>query len=204
VGTTAGGHRALWRAIAPHLRTRKNDVHVPIAFGYAGRLADAHPSCDRDVVLVAILLHDVGWAFVDEDAIFREGHGLDMARAMRSEVRIAHEREGVRVARELLPALGYSPALVEEVAAIVDGHDSRAEALSLNDALVKDADKLWRFDVVGISVACDWFSLTPSAYALHVAAQIDGLFTETARGIARAELARSHEVLQLDVLGEPG
>ena len=35
--------------------------------------------------------------------------------------------------------------VVEEVVAIIDGHDSRRHALSRNDELVKDADKLWRY-----------------------------------------------------------
>jgi hypothetical protein len=35
---------------------------------------------------------------------------------------------------------------------IIEGHDSRKEAMSLNDKLVKDADKLWRFSAVGIDI----------------------------------------------------
>jgi hypothetical protein len=192
-------HRGLWLAVAPYLRSRKGDVHVPIAYRYAERLADAHPDCDRDVVLAAILLHDVGWALVDEEAMRREGH---VAGRMRSAIRYAHEREGARVARELLPALGYRPETVDEVVEIVDGHDTRTEALSLNDSLVKDADKLWRFDVVGISVACDWFSMTPAQFARQVGGQIEDLFTEAAREIARTEFARARDLLRLDVLGE--
>jgi hypothetical protein len=35
---------------------------------------------------------------------------------------------------------------------IIEGHDSRKEAMSLNDKLVKDADKLWRFSAVGMDI----------------------------------------------------
>ena len=52
-------------------------------------------------------------------------------------------------------ALGgeWDPSIVEEVVAIVDGHDSRLHALSRNDELVKDADKLWRYSVTGAGSA---------------------------------------------------
>ena len=81
------------------MRARKNDVHIPMSFDYAERLLEAHPEADRDVVLLAMLLHDIGWAVVDQEAIYRDGFGPGM---MESDVRIAHEREGARLAAEIL------------------------------------------------------------------------------------------------------
>jgi hypothetical protein len=171
-----------------------------MAFDYAERLLERHPEADRDVVLLAVLLHDVGWAVVDQEAMYREAFGPNM---MASDVRIAHEREGARLAAEILHRLGYPPELRGEVVAIIEGHDTRAEALTRNDALVKDADALWRFSVAGIGVACDWFGLTPGEYADRVEPQIDGrLFTEAAREIARAELAHARRVLRTEQLSE--
>ena len=57
-------------------------------------------------------------------------------------------------------------------AEIIDGHDTRAEPRSLNDRLVRDADKLWRFTVTGIAVACDWFKMTPHQYADRLEKQV--------------------------------
>ena len=91
------------------MRARKNDVHVPLSYGYAERLLEAHPQADADVVLLGILLHDAGWAVVDQEAIYRDGFGPGM---MQSAVRIAHEKEGARLARAILEPLGYTPALV--------------------------------------------------------------------------------------------
>ena len=149
-------------------------------------------------MLPAVLLHDCGWAVVDQEAIFREGFG---PRTMESEIRFAHEREGVRIARELLPPLGFDVAAVDEIVAIIDGHDTRSGALSRNDELVKDADKLWRYSPIGIAVACDWFGLTPAQYAAKGAGEFEHqLFTERARDIAREEISQTREVLFLDVL----
>jgi hypothetical protein len=188
----------VWRDALPYLRVRKNDVHVPISFAFAQRLLDGDDRADRDVVLLAVLLHDAGWAVVDQDAIFSEGFGPGM---MESDVRIAHEREGARIAREVLERHRYAPAVVDPVAAIIDGHDTRREAISHEDELMKDADKLWRFTPTGVGIACDWFGLTPAAYADDLVERVVGqLFTEPARTIAAEELGRTRELLLLDVL----
>jgi HD superfamily phosphodiesterase len=191
-------HADVWAAARPYMRARKNDVHIPLSYGYAVRLVEAHPEADADVVLLAILLHDIGWAVVDQEAIYRDGFGPGM---MESDVRIAHEKEGARLARAILGPLGYSAALVDEVVAIIDGHDTRRRALSRNDELVKDADKLWRYSVTGLAVSCDWFSMTPGQYATRLERQVrEALFTDAAREIGARDLAQSRAILQADVL----
>jgi len=192
-------HSAVWEASRPYLRARKNDIHVPMAYEYARRLLEHHPEADAEVVLLAVLLHDNGWAVVDQDKIFSEGFGPNM---MESDVRIAHEKEGARIAREILGALDYPDALIDAVVTIVDGHDTRAEPLDRNDELVKDADALWRFTITATAVVSEWRGWTPDRYARHVAAQIDRLFTDAAREIATAELAETQRVLRFAELDD--
>ena len=193
----AGRYDAAWIAARPYMRARKNHVHIPLSFDYATRLLESHPEADRDVVLLGIMLHDIGWAVVDQEAIFAEGFGPDM---MTSDVRIAHEREGARLAGEILTALGEPAALRDEVVEIIAGHDTRPHALSRNDELVKDADKLWRYSVTGISVSCDWLGLDPGPYADFIEPQIAGLFLAESRAIGRADMAHTRAVLQTELL----
>jgi hypothetical protein len=187
----------VWAAARPYMRARKNDVHVPLSYGYAERLLEQNPEADADVVLLGILLHDIGWAVVDQEAIYRDAFGPGM---MESDVRIAHEKEGARLARAILEPLGYAAELVDEVAAIIDGHDTRKRALSRNDELVKDADRLWRFSVTGVGVACDWFEMTPREYVEHLVPQLELLFTEAAAEIARADLDATRAALRIEDL----
>jgi HD superfamily phosphodiesterase len=193
----------VWEAALPYLRARKNDVHIPLSYAYAERLLESHPDADRDVVLLAILLHDIGWAVVDQDELARgETPGPEMHS---SDLRAMHEREGARLAREILGGLDYPAEVVDEVAAIIAGHDSRPDALSLNDALVKDADKLWRYTSAGIGVACHWFGFTPAEYADWVGRQIDDvIFTDEAVAMAREALAVTERELRFDVLAPVG
>lgn len=158
---THTAHEALLKAAEPYMRVRKNDVHIPLSYEFAMKLADHYPKADREIVAAAILLHDIGWYSIDEKDIFEKGFGPNM---MESDVRFLHEKEGVRLSAPLLQKMGYTDGFIEAVGFIIDGHDTRAFARSKEDEIVRDADKLWRFTVTGISVACDWFKTTPSGY----------------------------------------
>ncbi|MGW0040395.1 HD domain-containing protein [Rhodococcus sp. NPDC003348] len=188
----------VWKSVVPESRARSNDIHLPISLAYAQRLCLAYPHADSLVVRIAILLHDTGWGRVDESRIISEGFSGDWRKAA---IRYEHERQGCIIAREVLPSLGYDDEFVERVCAIIDGHDTRPDAHSLEDALVRDADRLWRFGVTGIALASSWFGLTPALYCDRLEIEIvPELKTEAAVEIAAAELARSRALLKTEVL----
>ncbi|GAB2749973.1 HD domain-containing protein [Nocardioides pakistanensis] len=188
----------IWKSVVPESRARSNDIHLPISLAYAERLCDAHPEANRLLVRVAIMLHDTGWGRVDEDRIISEGFGKNWRKAA---VRFEHERQGCIIAREVLPPLGYDEDFVEAVTTIIDGHDTRKEAKSLEDALVRDADRLWRFDHAGIALASGWFGMDPATYCDRLAAEIvPELLTQAAISMATADLERSNDLLKTAVL----
>jgi HD superfamily phosphodiesterase len=177
---------AVWQLAAPHLRVRNNDTHTLYAYGIARALLSSVEDASADVVLPAILLHDTGWSTVPEAevlaAIAPGGGRPDLVRQ--------HEVEGARIAREALESLGRPRDVVERVVAIIDGHDSRREALSIEDAVVKDADKIWRVTPHGVSIVCGWFGLTRDEALRLCASRVEtSLFTEPGRAMARAFVA---------------
>lgn len=175
-------HRAIWHLAAPYLRVRDNDAHTIYAYGIARALCDAHPDADPAVVLPAILLHDTGWSQVPEALVLRaiSPSGGD------PELVAWHEREGVRIATGVLDELGTPPATRDEIVDIISQHDSMKGAKSLNDALVKDADKLWRLTPHGIDTVMDWFGLTREAAGRLCAWRVhDYLHTDVSRAMAR-------------------
>ena len=188
----------IWKSVVPESRTRSNDIHQPISLAYAERLCLAYPEADSLLVRVSILLHDTGWGRVDEDRIVSEGFSGNWRKA---EIRFEHERQGCLIAREVLPSLGYDDEFVEAVATIIDGHDTRKQAKSLEDALVRDADRLWRFDHAGIALASGWFGMDPATYCDRLAAEIvPELLTEAGVAMATADLERSNRLLKTSVL----
>jgi HD superfamily phosphodiesterase len=174
----------------PYWHTRSGEIHMPESFRLAQRLLDALPEADGAIVLPAILLHDVGYSRVPP-----ETHHAGLAGApdgWDADVTRRHEIEGARLAREILTRVAYDPERIDRVCEIVDGHDSRAEALSLEDAIVKDADKLWRFTESGVRAAHGWVGRTPEDFMDFVETRIDAwLFTQAARDLAREKLAEA-------------
>lgn len=176
-------HAAVWERAAVHLHVRNNDSHTLYAYGIARALLAVTPDADDEVVLAAILLHDTGWSSVPEHEILE----AIAPGAGRPDLVRAHEVEGARIARGILSELGYDPDTIDRVAQIIDGHDSRLTALSVEDALVKDADKLWRVTPHGMATVCGWFDLTPDESLRLTGARVQGsLFTDAGRTMARA------------------
>lgn len=194
-------HAAVWQAAKSFLRARKNDVHVPIAYRCAEAILKQHPEANGEIVLLAVLLHDTGWARIDAQVIRDEAFGPDMSQVLDNDVRVLHEKYGVEIARELLWHLNYPDAVVAQVITIIDGHDSRQEPRSRDDELMKDADKLWRFTTTGIAVACDWHNYTPARYVQYLEQEVrPALFTRAAGELADGRLARARHELLIDVL----
>jgi HD domain len=187
----------VWRAAETYLRARKNDIHIPLSYAHARQLLTAYPDADEDIVSLAIILHDIGWWSIDMDDILSKGFGPDM---MQSDVRFLHESEGVRLATPILKTLGWPAKTIKAVCDIIDGHDTRKEPKSLNDRLVRDADKLWRFSVPGVAVASDWLKLTPSRYVQRLdTIVLKQLETEAGLAIATKLLAETRKALLTDV-----
>lgn len=185
-----GRYAAIWERAEPYWQTRSNEIHVPESYALACELLEAHPQADADVVLPGILLHDVGYMVVPS-----EDHLKGLAGAHKgweADITRRHEIQGAALAGQILAEVGWDAARISVIQDIVDGHDSRAEAVSLEDALVKDADKLWRYTESAVRICHVWMELTPDGYMDWVGAEVDSwLFTDAARVIARRELATS-------------
>lgn len=188
----------VWREAEPYMRARKNDIHIPLSFGWAVRLLEHFPQADRDVCLLAILLHDIGWWAIDMDEIIAQGFRGD--NILQSDVRYRHEAEGVRLGTEVLRKTGWSEEIIAQVCEIIDGHDTRLEPRHLNDRIVRDCDKLWRYEVPGTSVGSDWFGETPRQNCDRNEANLPTFETEPGREMAETALKATRAALMLHVL----
>lgn len=171
----------------PYLNTRKNDIHTEISCRFAIRLLESEPG-DPAVVIPAILCHDLGWSRVPEELQLKAFGPKDFDRDLRR----IHEVEGVNLARRVLLEVGYDPQKTAEILEIIDGHDSRLTAISDSDRIVKDADKLFRFEPVGLQIDAARFELEITVHAQWLRERIEEwFFTETAKKLALEELAKT-------------
>ncbi len=176
----------IYRMAEPYLDTRHNDVHVSLSRDFACRLLAFYPKADEEIVLPAIVLHDVGWKKVPEE---KQLNAFG-PKAKDKKMQRFHETEGVRIARKILNFLDYDQKKTLEILTIIDGHDTRKEALSLNDQLVKDADKLWRFTSTGVDIDHARFGLPRDSYMIWLDTMIDDwFFTPEAKKMAHKALA---------------
>lgn len=175
-----GEFQEIYERAKPFLNTRDNEIHTQIAFSFALRLLDKEGG-DAKVVLPAVILHDVGWKSLPEELhlkAFGPGHN-DMT------LNRVHEEEGAKIARRILNDVKYDAALIDEIVAIILEHDSRPQAISLNEAIVKDSDKLWRFSKQALEVDPKRFNIPPAVHTKWLKLQIEGWFiTEAARMIS--------------------
>jgi len=177
-------YRQIWELAAPYLNTRMNDLHTEISYRFALRLLEAEEG-DEEVVIPAIILHDIGWIKVPEE-LQLTAFG---PKATNKALNRVHEVEGARLAREILDKVNYDREKAAEIVSIVEGHDSRKEAISTSDQIVKDADKLCRFSHQGTSIDCQRYEMAFDEWYEFLSQRIDRwFFTPTAKRIAREEL----------------
>ena len=142
-------YEKIWDLALPRQDNKGDIGHAKVTREYAYKLLETEKG-NPDVVIPAIILHDIGWSKLTED----EGMSVfdpHKTREQKLEMRYKHQEEGVKLAGTLLGQLNYPPNLTEEILEIISEHDTRVGFISLNEGLVRDADKLWRFSKTGFS-----------------------------------------------------
>lgn len=177
----------IWLAARPWLDVRSNDEHTLISYRLGQALLRVYPDLDASVVLPAILMHDVGWKkFPPEQLAQAVGPNPKYPELQR-----AHEIEGVKIAADALARLDIPGLPIERILAIIDGHDTRKAAISREDAVMKDADKLWRFTTHGVATIGGWFD----APAKEIVAMLESfvlpsMLTDAGKTMAQALIAQ--------------
>ncbi|MFH1491529.1 MAG: HD domain-containing protein [Pseudomonadota bacterium] len=182
----------IWGLAKPYLNTRKNELHTEISMGFAHELLEKEGG-DQDIVIPAIILHDVGWKEVPEPLQLKAfGPRIEAP-----ELNRRHEVEGSKIAKDILERINYDGDKIKEIIQIIDGHDSRKEPISLNDRIVKDADKLWRYSKEGLLIDAERFKLTHKKEFHRLLSHLHTWFlSDSAREIAEKELANRLKELE--------
>ena len=188
-------YERIWDLARPYLNTRKNDIHTEVSTGLAQQLL-AQEGGEEDIVIPAIILHDVGWKEVPED-IQSKAFG---PKATMPEWNRVHEVEGAKIAGDILRKVNYHEGKILEIQEIIKGHDSRKEPISLNDSVVKDADKLWRYSETAIRGIQMGFGLTFEECIERLRRNLESwLLTKSGKRMAEEEIEeRTRELEKAD------
>ena len=137
----------LFQITEPYLTVRGDLIHSRVSHGYALILMQ-HEGGDKKIVEPAIIMHDVGWSTLNPQQI-EAAYGVRAEGDEAERLNRKHELEGASIARQTLKALDYDERLIDKIALIIQRHDSGSQVDCLEEGLVKDADKLWRFSKTG-------------------------------------------------------
>ncbi len=178
----------LFKKAEPYLLVRGDILHAKISHEYALSLMKTEGG-NRKIIEPAVILHDVGWSALSPDEIKR-AYGVNAVgndESMR--LNRIHEKKGEEIAMSILSDLGYEPMLIEKIGAIIRTHDSGHVIGSIEEAIVKDADKLWRFSKRGFQTEAERQGITHTKLYNHLSKnRVKWFFTRSALQIAEQEL----------------
>jgi HD superfamily phosphodiesterase len=141
----------IWELALPYQDKRDDPGHAEVTLRYATELV-AQEKGNEDVVIPAIILHDVGYSRLPKErrlAVFNAGARDEHRHAVVFE----HQIESIKIAAKILRMVNYPDDLTDEILEIISQHDTREGFISQNEGLVRDADKLWRTSREGFLAA---------------------------------------------------
>lgn len=182
-------HRQIWKLVLPYQDNRDNKGHVKTVVNFAILLLKTEKA-DADVVIPAAILHDIGWSKIPKKKRF----GFKMTG------RREHEIIGSGIAKKILNKIRYDPVKTEEILKIINGHDTRKGFLSINDGIVRDADKLWRYSRAGLLSDVRNYGKPPIYFYKYWGEKINKkgyFYSKTARKLAREEFKKRKKEFKL-------
>jgi HD superfamily phosphodiesterase len=179
----------IWELALPYQDARDDPGHAEVALRYATELITREKG-DEDVVIPAIILHDVGYSQLPKErrlAVFN-GSARDEDR---HSVVFEHQIESIKIAAKILRKVNYPDDLTDEILEIISQHDTRKGFISKNEGLVRDADKLWRTSREGFLAAETRAKAREAERFKHIEEGINRpnyFYSETAKQTALADL----------------
>ncbi|MBN2052407.1 HD domain-containing protein [Candidatus Woesearchaeota archaeon] len=135
----------IWAKAMPNQDQRDDTGHGEIVTYFTLKLSSLFPEANRAITVPAAILHDTGYSpmLPEEKKLFYSDKKI--FKVYEPALRARHQQLGVEFARKTLEDVSYEPALIDKICEIISEHDTRKGFLDLNDGIVRDADKLWRF-----------------------------------------------------------
>ena len=182
----------LFALAEPYLKTRGDLLHTRVAHEYSLLLMEKEGG-DKRIVEPAVILHDVGWSRLKPGEI-NVAYGVRAKGERAKNLNRIHELEGANIARALLHETKYDPALTDRIGAIIERHDSGKEPDSMEEKVVKDSDRLWRFSKVGYYHEMERQRTDAEERFRFLSRHLEAwFFTDTARKVADEELSKRSE-----------
>lgn len=182
-------YQKIWTEALPYQDKRNDEGHAMIVTEYALELL-RFEEADERIVLPAVILHDIGWSQVPKSEWMKLfTSGTDHSEILR--LRLLHQAHSSKFAKQILTRVNYPIELVDSILDIISNHDTRLGHLSIEDDIVRDADKLWRFSKQGFWADVKRRNINPDERYKRMEKHLSNpnyLTLSSAKEIARQEL----------------
>lgn len=186
-------YQKIWELALPYQDARDDAGHGQIVTEFSEKLSEIEQAV-ADIAVPAAILHDIGWSQLDRNERFLIFDKRNTAEA-RLQARYHHQEQSVRLAREILEQVDYPQQFIDPILDIISEHDTRNGYRTKEEAVMRDADKLWRVSKIGFYDDIRQSNDTPENYHHQLASKIrdpNFLFLESSRKIAEEELSARH------------
>lgn len=194
-------NRAVWKQCRKLFQRRGRSldlVHARISLDYALRLT-AFLGGNIDIVVPAVLLHDIGNTAIDADDLEKRtiNPGTPSAKeCFSTRLKQQHLDAGRKLSKEILIKIGYRELLIESISEIVGDHENTVgeppdDRQDINKIIVSDADKLYRYSHSGVYHMCRLHDIAEEKmFRLNSEKIPVWLITDAAKQIAKEELRK--------------
>ena len=170
---------------------RSDEGHYKLVVGFADMLSDKL-NAKKEVVIPAAIFHDIGYYGISEKKLSDL-----MAKKLSSEeeksIKDFHMANGAKLAKNILVKLNYPGEFTDEIVGIVLRHDLKSNPKSVEESIVRDSDKLWRYSKKGFFLDVKRRSCQPIEWynkLLENLSKKDYFWLDISKDIALSELEK--------------
>jgi len=200
--------RKLWDISKEYLKQgREVDLpHTRVSVDFGLRLINEEGG-DKDIIVPAIILHDIGYSVMDEENLYQRTTYVLRPKEKKTtgtfskRLKEMHMVEGAKLAKKILRSLEYEERLVDEIVHIVRNHEDssgkpKTGDTNLNQLIVGEADRLFRVTHINFSHLMKFHGATEEEVFSYFMEMKDPWYlTRSAQLIAEEEIrkiANSH------------
>lgn len=181
--------KKIWEEAQAMQDLREDKGHAEVVTEFAVKLCIILKA-NKNIVVPAAILHDIGYYGMDK-TVLKDLMAGKLSDEQTKKIKDEHMEKGAAVAKEILEKLNYDQELLKTIIQIIKRHDSGGDCFSIEEKIVRDADKLWRFSKPGFDIDIKRRGCPPIEWYNYLLKNIEKpnyFYTSGAKEIAIKEL----------------
>jgi len=170
---------------------REDNGHEEAVIGFAEILCKKY-NANEDIIIPAVILHDIGYFGMDS-TILKLMMQNKLSKLKKEQIKKEHMEKGAILAESILKRLNYNNLLIPIITNIIKRHDLDNKPRNIEEKIVRDADKLWRYSDCGFFLDVKRRNCKIDEWHNKLSGNLDNplyFYLEESKRIAREELEK--------------